>query len=375
MVRCTSFFLSFDFSIPLNAFPATMKKPTSAVVLRHLTFWVVVFFFEVSRSRFSFVNYTWESFRQDFMETLLNMPILMAASYVTGWYLIPVFFRTGRYGAFVALFICSALSFIFIMRAVLFLLVLPVWYPGYLKAFPSFFHFNIFQHFFYIYSVVLFMVLMKTIGEYAAVVGRKEQLERENAESRLSLLRSQVNPHFLFNTLNNISALARINAEATSDALQRLSEIMRYMMHDASEAWVPMDKEIGFIRDYIRLQELRMPGPGSIELKITGHGTPLNIPPMMMIPFIENAFKHGRKDAGPPAVTIGIMIRPSKVTLQVMNWKKQGHTRLEADHSGIGTENVKKRLQLLLPGRHDLSITEHDEQYKVTLIMEPDGSH
>lgn len=261
------------------------------------------------------------------------------------------------------------------MRAVIYFITLPAWYPGYLKAYPSFFHFNVFQHFFYIYSVVLFLVLMKTLEEFSEVLNRKEQLERENAESRLSLLRSQVNPHFLYNTLNNISALSRIDGEATADALQRLSGIMRYLMSEAPEQFVPLAKEIGFISDYIRLQELRMPFRNSVELKITGDVKNQMIPSMVLIPFIENAFKHGRKDAGPPAIKIEIGIMTGKITLEVQNLKKPDHSQIGADHSGIGTENVRKRLQLLLPGRHSIYISDDDQQYRIKLILEPNGTN
>ncbi|NCA77366.1 MAG: hypothetical protein EOM90_13625 [Alphaproteobacteria bacterium] len=353
-----------------------MKKPNRNKLFRHLAFWIVVFFIEVSRSRFTFVDYGWETFRKDFMETILNMPVLLAASYFTVWILIPRFFKTRKYGRFLLIFLCSAIIFIFSMRAVIYYITLPAWYPGYLKAYPSFFHFNVFQHFFYIYSVVLFLVLMKTLEEFSEVLNRKEQLERENAESRLSLLRSQVNPHFLYNTLNNISALSRIDGEATADALQRLSGIMRYLMSEAPEQFVPLAKEIGFISDYIRLQELRMPFRNSVELKITGDDIKNQmIPSMVLIPFIENAFKHGRKDAGPPAIKIEIGIMTGKIILDVQNLKKPGHSQIGADHSGIGTENVRKRLQLLLPGRHSINISDDDQQYRIKLILEPNGTN
>lgn len=352
-----------------------MHKTTLNRLLRHLAFWIVVFFIEVSRSRFTFVNYNWDIFLKDFMETLLNMPVLLAAAYFTAWLLIPRYFKTRQYGKFVLLFLVSAGVFIFSMRAVIYFITLPAWYPEYLKAYPSFLHFNVFQHFFYIYSVVLFLVLMQTLEEYSEVLRKKEQLEKENAESRLSLLRSQVNPHFLFNTLNNISTLSRIDQEATEKALQWLSGIMRYMMSDAPEQFVPLSKEIGFISDYIKLQELRMPCRNSVELKITGEVHDQLIPSMVLIPFIENAFKHGRKDAGPPAVKIYIGVLPGELTLEVQNYRKPEQSRIHEEHTGIGTENVRNRLKLLLPDRHLLRISEDDWQYKINLTIKTDGTH
>lgn len=371
----THFLITFTAAEAIWAFLPEMNQSSRNTLARHLAFWIVVFFIEVSRSRFTFVDYGWDSFRVDFMETLLNLPVLLAAAYFTAGYLIPVYFKTRRYGMFLLLFVASAIVFIFSMRAILHFITLPTWYPAYARAYPSFIHFNLFQHFFYIYSVVLFLVLMRTIEEYSEVLRKKELLEKENAENRLSLLRSQVNPHFLYNTLNNISALSRIDPGATATALQRLSGIMRYLMSEAPEQFVSLDKEIGFIRDYVRLQQLRMSSADGVELNITGEVNQVMIPSMILIPFIENAFKHGRKDAGPPAVKIDIGIIAGKIILGVQNWKKPDHARVDAEQSGIGTENVKKRLQLLLPGRHSLRISEDEQIFRIELTLEPDGKH
>jgi sensor histidine kinase YesM len=352
-----------------------MNQENRSNITRHLLFWAIVFFFEVSRSQFNFVNYSWETLYHDFMESMLNFPVLLAASYFTTLFLIPRYLARKNYGAFAALLILSAVFFIFAMRIILRYVTLPLFYPAYVEKYPDFFQFNVFQHFFYIYSVVLFMVLMKAYEDYSEMQRKKEKLEKENVESRLSLLRSQVNPHFLFNTLNNISTLSRMDPSATSDAIQQLAGIMRYMMNEATRDSVEVAKEILLIRDYIQLQELRLSRGASVDFTVSGDSANLNVPPMLLLPFIENAFKHGRKDGPPPIVSISVSIENDHLRLIVSNRIRDEKVSIPAESSGIGIENVRNRLELLFPEKHRLDITRDGEMFTVNLTISTDEHH
>ncbi|MEI6884132.1 MAG: histidine kinase [Bacteroidota bacterium] len=350
-----------------------MNRNLRRELWRHLLFWIVVFFFEVSRSRLTFVNYSLQSFNQDFMETLLNLPVLLLASYFTTYYLIPKYFNTSRYLKFSLLIALSAIVFILCMRIILRYITLPIWYPDYVRQYPDFFHFNIFQHFFYIYSVVLFMVLMQMIQQYEDALRKKEQLEKQKVDAELSLLRSQVNPHFLYNTLNNINTLSRIDAEKTSESIIQLSEIMRYMIRDSSTETVLLESEIGFIKSYIRLQMLRISDPGFVEFKIQGDAGGWMIPPMLLIPFIENAFKHSRKDVTPPGIKILLRIGKNRLDFSVENFTRKSPASIDTGSTGAGIENVKKRLQMLFPSNHSLATDESQEKFRVHLSLDSNG--
>lgn len=304
------------------------------------------------------------------METLLNLPVIMGASYFTIYLLIPVYFRKQRWGTFVFLSLTSLLFFVFLMRVILYFLVLPVWYPGFAARNPSFLQFNIFQYIFYIYSVVIFMALLKVARQYASTKKHKELLERQNLLSEMALLRSQVNPHFLFNTLNNIHTLVNSDPSRCAESIVRLSGIMRYMMSDASQGEVGLEEEIGYLRNYIGLLELRLDKPSSIRFTCLGDPKGKSTPPMLFIPFVENAYKHGWKEAPSPAIDIMMQIEDHRITFNVENYLRRDLALTLFANGGIGVQNVQRRLELLFPGKHSLNIRRDQTRYYVEMIID-----
>jgi LytS/YehU family sensor histidine kinase len=177
----------------------------------------------------------------------------------------------------------------------------------------------------------------------------------------------QLSPHFLFNTLNNICSLARKKSEKTETALIKLSEFMRYMMDETKEDKVSLSKEIEYLQNYIELQRLRFTEGIKIDFKVMGDSTPVMIEPMLLIPFVENAFKHGIGVQEESEIWIDLSITGDKLIFTVQN---QIHPYLGEnlpDEHGIGLRNVKRRLELLYPGSHDLTITDDNNIYKVIL--------
>jgi LytS/YehU family sensor histidine kinase len=198
----------------------------------------------------------------------------------------------------------------------------------------------------------------------------KSELIQQNQASELALLRSQVNPHFLFNTLNNIYSLVYQKSEDAPAALMKLSSIMRYMLYDANTDKVLLEKEIEYLQSFIELQKLRLRKQDCIELKITGPVNGRTIAPMLLIPFVENAFKHGSKLASGPNIRIDLNIEPQRITFEVINPMKKNTISAKDATGGIGLNNIRRRLDLLYPGIYVLEIKDEENVYYVRLILE-----
>lgn len=197
----------------------------------------------------------------------------------------------------------------------------------------------------------------------------RRQLEKEKLEAELSALKHQVNPHFLFNVLNSIYGLSlKNNDEETGDAIMQLSEMMRYMLYEANGDYVPLKRELDYLTNYIELQRLRLNDQTKIRFIVEGEAREREIAPMMMIPFVENACKHGVSTVFPSEIDIFIKISEDKLFMLVKNPIHPRNGRLD-ERGGIGLANVYKRLQLFYPNSHQLSIQEDGKFYEVSLIL------
>jgi two-component system LytT family sensor kinase len=195
---------------------------------------------------------------------------------------------------------------------------------------------------------------------------QQKDLEIQHRQSELSFLRSQINPHFLFNSLNNIYSLVYQGSEQALTAIAGLSDLLRYMLYDASEK-VPLATEMDYIRKYIGLQQLRFDHPVEIHMKTDGSMADVAIPPLLLIPFIENAFKHG--DLGNGGLSIYLDSSPEKIYFHCTNRKG---SQQKDPGGGIGLENVKRRLSLIYPGKHVFSIEDGPINFSINLELRHD---
>jgi sensor histidine kinase YesM len=208
---------------------------------------------------------------------------------------------------------------------------------------------------------------VKIIQQWFTAEQMKDLAEKEKLRTELSLLKSQVNPHFLFNTLNNIYAMAITQSENTADAVMKLAQIMRYILQDAEIELVPLQKDIEFLQHYIELQQFRLSDKVDIAFTITGSPSTLRIAPLLLIPFVENAFKYGVSARQKTRIAMDIRIEGNMVTLWVQNSKPANAAAISKDNTGIGINNTRRRLALLYPDKHDLQIIDQPDQYTVTL--------
>ncbi|RFM34832.1 sensor histidine kinase [Chitinophaga silvisoli] len=211
-------------------------------------------------------------------------------------------------------------------------------------------------------AVFFFSLILK-------IRNRWKQAEQEKLNAELSYLKAQINPHFLFNVLNSIYSLAVVKSDETPTAVIKLSGMMRYVLNDASHHMVPLSREVDYIRDYIELQRIRF--GASLPLTYTVNGTPSGqlIAPLILISFVENAFKYGINAAEDAEIKIDIRIDEQTLQFQVFN-KKVSFNDIPAGSSGLGIENTKKRLELLYSGRHTLDITDAADHFSVSLLLQ-----
>lgn len=199
---------------------------------------------------------------------------------------------------------------------------------------------------------------------------RQMELESQNLKSELALLRNQINPHFLFNTLNNIDSMVYKVAPEASDAIVKLSELMRYMLYDANTDEVTLSQEIQHLRSFIDLQKMRLK-KHDVHLSVNLEADQLKVAPMLFIPFVENAFKHGQWSDDIFYVQVALSGNAQELLFRTANWFDPSKIDHKDRAGGIGLSNVRRRLDLLYPGRHSLEITQENNQFVVELRLNP----
>ena len=226
----------------------------------------------------------------------------------------------------------------------------------------------------YNFFITSFLVSGFAVGiRYAESAVRKDEeikeLEREKLNSELALLKNQVSPHFFFNTLNNIYSLIAINQEDAREAVLSLSKMMRYMLYESEQGNTRLSNEIEFMKGYIDLMKLRLSERVRLSVSFPEQYEDRDMPPLLFIPFIENAFKHGVSNMGNSFIDIGLRAEGGEIAFLVANSISRLSNDAPHPASGIGLENVRKRLALLYPGRHELRIGERETVFTVELII------
>ena len=231
-------------------------------------------------------------------------------------------------------------------------------------------------------SIGFFIYFLLNIAMIAAALGIRhfirvrlirEQLQEEkakHAEAELAWLKNQINPHFLFNTLNNISSLAAIDGEATQEAIAQLSDLLRYAMYETNKPAVPLHGEVEFMRNYISLMKLRVGGNTVVNTDFSVENQQLEIAPLLFISIVENAFKHGVSSNRPSYIIIRLKQEGEQLSFECRN---SNYPKAATDRSGrgIGIENTRRRLDLLYPGRYiwQMGLCDNTETYFSKIIL------
>ncbi|MHA4894654.1 sensor histidine kinase [Pedobacter sp. PWIIR3] len=233
---------------------------------------------------------------------------------------------------------------------------------------------NILQIFTLVISVLVLVIStsMATIWKWQKDKQRAEQLEKEQVTSELSLLKAQINPHFFFNTLNNIYILTQVDANVAGHAVHQLSRMMRYLLYETQQGHTQLSKEIAFVNDYIGLMQLRLTDRVRLNIEIQDRIIDMPMAPMLLLPFLENAFKYGVSTTQESQIDLRMIQEGSKLFFILKNFVLEDNSQRLELNSGIGLVNTRRRLALLYPGKYTLSIDERtaENKYIVHLMLD-----
>jgi LytS/YehU family sensor histidine kinase len=225
--------------------------------------------------------------------------------------------------------------------------------------------------------ILLLSAGLRLAGDYLRQREDRRELERQHMRTELSLLKTQLQPHFLFNTLNNIYSLTLQASPQAPEAVMRLAELMRYQLYDSTDDLVPLAREIKHLRGFLALQLLRLPPDEADEalpftvLLPPGAEYARRLPPMLLLPLVENAFKHGDLAARPLVARLHLQLEPDgRLLFSVLNYCGHQAASDPAPPGGMGLTNLRRRLELLYPGRHRLTVAATVTEYQVKLEMQ-----
>lgn len=304
------------------------------------------------------------------IDSLLFMPAHMFLTYGLIYWVLPRFLFKGHYVwvLFGTVALIAATSFVSAMLTTY--LVDPVrTYLG-LRTSGNTFFFAMMAGLRGAITIGGFAVAIKLIKVWYLKQQAYQQIDREKLQAELELLKSQVHPHFLFNTLNNLYSLTLNKSDHASAVVLKLSDLLRYMLYECNVPAVSLKKELDFLRNYIALEQLRYGDRLDMSVSISGDHEHKLIAPLLLIPFLENAFKHGTSEQLEQAwMHVELSVQGTTLKFKVIN-SRETMPHEETYTGGIGLQNVQKRLQLLYPNKHDLRIVAGEETFMVMLSVE-----
>jgi len=326
----------------------------------HFIFWVIYFLLNFIRWG-SYFNDYWYSFKSNLVEFPLHIIIV----YFNIYFLIPKYILNKKYYKFFIYFIFS-LTLLYIVRTGLnyFLVTENIWpeAEGTQKAFTI-------NHIVAVITGEIYVIaLVSTIKltvDWIFEKRRNAELQKHQLQSELNFLKTQIQPHFFFNTLNNLYALAIEKSDKTPEVILKLSEIMQYVLYDAKASSISLLKEINYIQSYLELEKLRYGNRIQSQLTISGNINNVVIPPLLFLPFIENCFKHGTKNNDNIKLSINFEKLNNEIVFFVRN-NFNPNNKVVSKH-GIGIENVKRRLKLLYQDKFKLKTNVTNNKYTVKL--------
>jgi sensor histidine kinase YesM len=221
----------------------------------------------------------------------------------------------------------------------------------------------------YLAVQLLVMIALAYYIHYDKQEKQLQELKRLQAETDLQYLRAQLQPHFFFNTLNNIYSLALQQSTLTAPLVAKLSEMMRYVLYETGQSRQPLKREISFLQNYMDVQSVRFSGQTTIRFDTQGITNEAQIEPLLLLPFIENAFKHGIEEVAAGFIEIIVFLHDNELTLSVKNSRPPDQAPASGNSNGIGLDNTTKRLSLLYPGKHSLQVKENKDTYAVILTL------
>jgi len=338
----------------------------------HIFFWILVLVFYT----LLFGNEN-RDYSGAFQFVIILLPITIATTYFLNYFLVPKFLLQKKYFRFFLYFLYTIIISITLELNAVMISLISISDFGMNQMNPA--SFNIFYLIAANYLVVFLAVAIKMINQWYQIQHQNLLLEKEGMEielklkeAELKLLKAQIHPHFLFNTLNNLYGLALSGSEKTPDIVLKISSLLDFMLYRSTQPKVKLQEELNYIKDYVELEKLRYHRI-DIEWNEDGIVDDQYIAPMLLQPLIENAFKHGTsKDIDHPWIKVKIRIKNSStLEFTVQNSRSPDSQKDECEYTeGIGLKNVKKRLNILYPDFHQLDIQEQPDVFRIQLNVE-----
>lgn len=295
--------------------------------------------------------------------TLVFNFFLIAFFYINHYLLFDKFVVTRKYGRYLA--IISAAFVIIFCVSVVYKRMFFSTVPAVIK--PITFR-EIVRDLTWYLLLLLISLGLKFLAQWQQAEKRASEIENEHLRTELSFLHAQINPHFLFNSLNTIYSLALKKSDAAPVAIMKLSNLLRYVVDEATMYNVPLEQEVNYLNNYIELQKLRSTSTLNVHFKVEGDISSSTIAPMLLLPFVENAFKYGISNHEASPIDISVIRQNGHIEFGVKNKK---FIQTEQHSTGIGIANVQRRLELLYHGKHELHIDDNSETYSINLTLHP----
>jgi len=328
--------------------------------LHHVFFWMLVFgvWYFLRMDDYS-------TQRKAFIVTFIKVTELALMIYITNYVLIPRLLYKKYYVWFAIIFIamifCSSIIKMNILGRVINSPALINWSANLKKSLYD----NIIPHFF----LVIAGAAVKLMLDYGKLQQRMIETAKEKAEAELNFLKSQINPHFVFNSLNSVYFLIHKDNQEARGALHKFSEMLRYQLYEVKDDKIPIEKEIHYLKDYMDLQQLRKDKKYTVQFNCTPDVKGFSIEPLLLVPFVENAFKHiSHFNDKPNFVKVDMFLVKNSFIFSVTNSREE--QRATEQHGGIGLNNVKRRLELLYPGKQELKIDKAEETFSIQLNLQ-----
>ncbi|SEO20515.1 Histidine kinase [Mucilaginibacter gossypiicola] len=341
--------------------PFLKRSTTLRHALVHGAYWVLITGFFIYEKRYLIYKASMPYFVACVAGRIV---LLIIIAYFNLQYFLPRYLLKKRYAAYFTAIILSVIGYLAAQSLFDFYLYGYVVGPMRNSNLVESLSYNFFSTLWYLGLMLALKLSMDWYSQQLII--QKITVEKLNAE--VNFLRAQVNPHFLFNVLNNLYALTLKKSELAPDVVLKLSEMMEYMLYDSTGERVPLEKEVGYLHSYMELERLRFGGEADIDLNIDAEINGHEIAPLLLIPLVENAFKHGlarqtksswlRVDIGLKQSTLEVIIENAKPSSVINNGK-----------GGIGLDNLRKRLDLLYPNKHELWLEDRENSFWVKLVI------
>ncbi|MCB9329644.1 MAG: histidine kinase [Lewinellaceae bacterium] len=326
----------------------------------HISFWLVYLFLN------SWLGSIFNRVELDkaFLGEAAVLPVKILLTYFVFYYIIPLYLDRDKVWKLVGLTLIAFAVASLLYRMVTAWFFFPIFEPE--RSIPFFFLPGLYLTSFDLFITVAAATTIKMIRVHYKSLEFEQELLREKLQSELKFLRTQTNPHFLFNTLNNLYVLARKKSDNTADAIMMLSKIMRFVLYDCRSAFIPIADEAKVIQDYIALEKLRYNTRLQVEYQENIAPPGGSIAPLLLLPFVENSFKHGAGGTtGDAKIWINIQFDANKLDFEVKNTVEEKDSRPNPE--GIGLKNVKRQLDLIYPDRYSLTTGRQHGVYVVHL--------